>query len=63
MNDNPKCKCGKANMVYEPIGDDLWSGTPTNTTIKKDGYGKACYCKTCGHKYDTFDPCMVKIYK
>jgi hypothetical protein len=57
-----KCKCGKASMTYEVIGEDLWSGTPENTKIEKQGYGKACVCISCKDKYDQFDPCMVKIF-
>jgi hypothetical protein len=57
------CKCGKASMTYEVIGEDLWSGVPENTTIVTEGHGKACICNNCKTTYDHFDPCMVKIYK
>ena len=56
------CKCGKVSMTYDVIGEDLWLGTPVNTSIKKEGYGKACICKFCKQNYDHFDPCMVKIF-
>lgn len=57
-----KCSCGKASMAYEVIGEDLWSGTPVNTTFKKDRYSVDCQCKSCLEWYDTFDHCMVKIF-
>jgi hypothetical protein len=57
-----KCKCGKASITYECIGEDLYSAVTVNTTIvKTSGFGWVCVCLTCGEKYDTFDPCMVKI--
>jgi len=51
-------------MEYEVIGEDLWSGTPTNTILNKqsNGYGVFCQCKDCKDWYDRFDPCMVKIF-
>jgi hypothetical protein len=61
MMEETKCKCGKASITYECIDEDLFSAIAVNTTIKKEGYGKVCICKSCGAKYDNFDPCMVKI--
>ena len=59
--DKKTCKCGYASATYECVGEDLFKGVFVNTTIEKDGYGKACICKSCGTKYDTFDHCMVRI--
>lgn len=55
-----ECKCGKASMTYECIGLDEYKGEAVNTKIEKEGFGKACICKSCGTKYDNFDHCMVK---
>jgi hypothetical protein len=61
MNEIVTCRCGKASMNYEVIGEDLWTATATNTKINKNGYGgRDCICKSCGLIYDDFDPCMVK---
>jgi len=57
-----KCKCGKASMTYEVIGEDLWSGVQVNTTLKKEGYYVSCTCNDCKEWYDNYDPCMVKIF-
>lgn len=58
-----ECKCGKASMTYDIIGEDLWSAVPENTSIVKEKYTKVCICKSCGTKYDEYDPCMVKLFK
>ena len=59
--DNVDCRCGKAYMSYTLVGEDFWLGTPHNTTIKVNGYGRDCICNHCGTIYDNFDPFMVKI--
>lgn len=57
-----KCPCGQAEMTYEVIGEDMWMGTAVNTRIVyNDNYGKDCICRSCGVKYDEFDPCMVTV--
>ena len=61
-NDIDKCKCGKAQIEYEVMGEDLYSATLQNSTIKKDGFGKKVFCKSCKEGYSTFDPCMVKLF-
>lgn len=58
-----KCKCGKASMKYEVIGEDLWSGIPENTDLVKSGYVFECHCQYCGESYDSYDPFMVKIFE
>ena len=55
------CKCGKASIKYDCVGEDSFEAEYFNTKIVKDGYGRACICKSCGEKYDNFDPCMVRI--
>ncbi len=57
-----KCYCGKASMTYQVIGEDLWSGTPVNTELKKGKYSVECQCKDCKEWYDRFDLVMVKIF-
>ena len=58
---NTQCKCGKASMSYEVIGEDLYMAKAVNTIIKKEGYGKVCICRFCNKQYDNFDPFMVKF--
>jgi len=56
------CKCGKASITYQAVGEDIYYAESINTTIKTDdeGFGKICVCAHCKDEYDTFDPCMVK---
>ena len=57
-----ECPCGKACMTYEVVGEDMWMGTAVNTRLAyNDNWGKDCICKSCGEKYDEFDPCMVTV--
>lgn len=62
MSEIVKCKCGKASMIYECIGEDLFSAVVENTLIVTEGYGKACICKSCKTTYDHYDPVMTNYF-
>jgi hypothetical protein len=55
------CKCGKASMTYQAVGEDVYHAESVNTIIKTDdeGFGKVCICAYCKEEYDGFDPFIV----
>ena len=55
-----KCKCGRASISYQVIGEDMWGYDAINTSVVKACGIKHCICMLCGQKYDEFDPFMVK---
>ena len=56
-----KCKCGKSQIEYEVVGEDLWNAETTNCTKKRNKEKGVEYytCNSCGAIVDENDMYMM----